>query len=58
MCGRGCRSFLEAVSKVTNEDLKRVRVEYFSKLFNSNEVSCAVCCNTSKMEEIQQELER
>ena len=51
------RNFLNAVSKVTANDLKRVSKDYFSSLFDPKSVSCAVCCNTSKVDEIRRGLE-
>ncbi len=42
---------------VTAEDLRNSANKYFSSLFDPSKVTCAICCNTSKVNEIKQGFE-
>ena len=50
------RELLQAVSKVTIDQLRSVGKRYFSKLFCPEHTSCAVCCTVNKVEEIREML--
>ena len=52
------RWLLQAVSKVTIDDLQRVGKEYFSRLFDPALTTTAVCCNPSKVTEVKSGLEQ
>lgn len=46
------RKLLEEVIRVTESDLRRVAAKFFCSLFEPSTSCCAVCCNSSKVEEI------
>ncbi|XP_063960885.1 uncharacterized protein C05D11.1-like [Lytechinus pictus] len=48
------RELLQKISKVTIEDLKRVGQKYFSLLFDPAKANCALCCQSSKVDEIKE----
>ncbi|XP_030845247.1 uncharacterized protein C05D11.1-like [Strongylocentrotus purpuratus] len=48
------RELLKRISKVTVEDLKRVGEKYFSLLFDPSKAKCALCCQSSKVDEIKE----
>ncbi|GAB6024396.1 hypothetical protein CHUAL_009562 [Chamberlinius hualienensis] len=48
------RKLLKAVSSVTIEDLNLVGSKYVSSLFDTSKSFLSVCCNSSKVESIQQ----
>ena len=52
------RWLLQAVSKVTIDDLQQVGKEYFSRLFDPALTTTAVCCNPSKVTEVKNGLEQ
>jgi Zn-dependent M16 (insulinase) family peptidase len=51
------QDLLKGVSKVTVEQLKHVGQKYFSKLFEPQFTSCAVCCTPNKEEEVKEMLQ-
>lgn len=46
------RTLLEAITKVTESDLKRVGSLYLKPLFSPEKSRCAICCPPSKVEDI------
>jgi len=46
------RDLLKKISAVTVDELKRVGEQYFSKLFDNNNTTMAICCHPTKVEEI------
>lgn len=50
------RELLQAVSKVTIDQLRSVGERYFGKLFSPEYTSIAVCCTVNKVEEIREML--
>ena len=46
------REMLEKIAMVTIDDLKKIGPMFIAPLFDSSRVRTAVCCNSSKVQEI------